>query len=209
MWYRTGTITTNGTAVIIGIGTNWLDAGILNPGDEFKGPDKEDYELLSVDSNLQITLFNNYTGSDGSGQPYAIVPLGLLPAAMAKKLVDTLAITDAALATISTLRVNLVDAANVSVDISTGNIFDVTIAGNRTFNFSGGGPLLDGKKFILRITQGSGGSHTFTPGTGAVFSTDLASITLSTVAGKTDYIACAYRHAATAYDIIAIDHGRA
>lgn len=100
----------------------------------------------------------------------------------------------------------LTDESVISLDISTGDVFDVTIMGNRTINFTGGSAALDGKKVLLRIKQGSG-SNLVTWGAGAHFGADIASITLSTAANKTDIVGIAYRHASATYDIIAFARG--
>jgi len=82
-WYRTGTCSlTNGSAAIVGSGTAWVDNGVT-VGDVFKAPDGKDYEVLSVGSNIGITLATNYLGSTASAQAYAVVMLGLTPAAVA------------------------------------------------------------------------------------------------------------------------------
>lgn len=101
----------------------------------------------------------------------------------------------------------LVDGASISCDISTGEVFDLTIAGNRTINFTGGSSDLDGKKIILRIKQDATGSRLITWGTGARFGTDITEVVLSTTAAKTDMVGLIYNHAATSYDIIAFARG--
>jgi hypothetical protein len=83
-WYKTGTTTlTNGSAVISGSGTLWVDAGVLFAGDIFAAPDGKLYEILSIQSNTGLTLASNYLGATASGQAYAIMPIGLLPSALA------------------------------------------------------------------------------------------------------------------------------
>lgn len=97
-WYRNGTISvTNGSAVVTGSGTLWVDAGVLNSGDITAGPDGNLYEILSIQSNTALTLASNYLGSTASGQSYAIMPIGLLPSALAQQVKTTLASANTAL----------------------------------------------------------------------------------------------------------------
>lgn len=70
-WYRTGTVTvTQGSTIIVGVGTNWQTAGI-KPGDIFKLG--EDYEIADVADNTTITLYEAFGGASGAAQSYAIV----------------------------------------------------------------------------------------------------------------------------------------
>jgi hypothetical protein len=101
----------------------------------------------------------------------------------------------------------LMDGATISCDISTGDVFDVTIAGNRTINFTGGSAALDGKKILIRVKQDATGSRLIIWGTGSRFGTDITSITLTTTASKTDIIGIIYHHVAVKYDIIAFARG--
>lgn len=55
--------------------------------------------------------------------------------------------------------VSLIDGASIEVDLSKGNKFDVTIAGNRTFTLENGEA---GKTFEIRIKQDGTGSRTWT-----------------------------------------------
>ena len=65
VWIRTGTVAvTNGSAVVTGTGTAW--ASTVYAGDIFWGPQNTAYEVLSVDSNTQLTLASNYSGAGGA-----------------------------------------------------------------------------------------------------------------------------------------------
>jgi hypothetical protein len=94
--------------------------------------------------------------------------------------------------------VTLTDAATIAVDASKGNAFRVTLGGNRTL----GAPTLppgkaqgDGMRIIFEVTQDGTGSRTLaytsTAG-GYIFSTGLASPTLSTAAGSVDVLEFVY-----------------
>ncbi len=79
----------------------------------------------------------------------------------------------------------LVDAATITTDGALGNVFTVTLAGNRTL----GAPsnLAAGATYIWIFTQGSGGSHTL--GYNGVFKfSGGTQPTLSTSAGAIDII---------------------
>ena len=99
-WYKTGTVTvTNGSPTVTGAGgTLWVDAGTLNAGDVMSLPDGNLYEIQSINSNSGITLASNYLGGSLSGQAYAIMPIGLLPSALAQQVKSTLTTANTALA---------------------------------------------------------------------------------------------------------------
>ncbi|MCL2892462.1 hypothetical protein [Brenneria tiliae] len=76
-WYRIGTITaTNGSKIITGAGTAWtnplngVSAGrmLLLPA----AGTVQLYEIASVQSDTQLTLVDNFTGTTGAGKAYAI-----------------------------------------------------------------------------------------------------------------------------------------
>ena len=97
-WYKTGSISiTNGLAVVTGSGTLWVDNGTLNSCDLILMPDGKEYEILSIQSNTGLTLASNYLGTTVSGASYAIVPIGLLPSALAQQVKSTLAVANTAL----------------------------------------------------------------------------------------------------------------
>jgi len=98
-WYKTGTVTvTNGSPTITGAGASWVDAGTLNAGDIMSLPDGNLYEIQSINSNNGITLASNYLGGSLSGQAYAIMPIGLLPSALAQQVKSVLTTANTALA---------------------------------------------------------------------------------------------------------------
>jgi len=91
--------------------------------------------------------------------------------------------------------VALTDAATVLVNAALGNLYRVTLAGNRTL----GAPTnpVDGQTLDFEVTQGAGGSHTLAYASAYEFSTTLASPTLSTVAGDVDMLSFRYSAVAT------------
>ena len=99
----------------------------------------------------------------------------------------------------------LTDAANISVDATLGNIFTVTLGGNRTLSNPTG--AVNGQRLTFRVTQDGSGNRTLAFDTKFRFGTDLTSITLSTSANKTDYIGVIYHGADDKFDIVAIMKG--
>lgn len=88
-WTKNGTVSVaNGSAVIYGAGTTWASDKVTCAGDTFKAPDGRYYEVLSVQSNTQATLASPYLGVTASGQPYALIHTGLLPAELAVAISD-------------------------------------------------------------------------------------------------------------------------
>lgn len=84
----------------------------------------------------------------------------------------------------------LTDAATIAVDASLGNVFRVTLGGNRTL----GNPTnpVDGQPMWLEVTQDATGSRTLAYGTAYSFATGLAAPTLTTTASKTDVLGFRY-----------------
>jgi parallel beta-helix repeat protein len=101
--------------------------------------------------------------------------------------------------------VALTDAATISTNLSLGNQFTVTFAGNRTI----ANPTnpTSGQKVIYRITQDATGSRTVTWGANFRFSTDIPSPTLTITAAKTDYVEFIYNSTDTKYDCLRVVKG--
>lgn len=104
------------------------------------------------------------------------------------------------------------DGANIAFDGSLGNTFTVTLGGARNMN-----PIVnltDGQKVTIILSQDSAGSRTVTWSPFFVFGTDVTSPTLSTAAGKRDYIGGIYRVRGNpvdsrSLDIVAVSRGYA
>lgn len=63
--YKIGTVTTDGTAVIVGISTEWL--ANVSAGDTFRlNAESIIYTVASIDTDLQITLSSNFVGNNSS-----------------------------------------------------------------------------------------------------------------------------------------------
>ena len=84
----------------------------------------------------------------------------------------------------------LTDAATILVNAALGNVFRVTLAGNRTL----GAPTnpADGQTIDFEVTQDGTGSRTLAYASVYEFSTTIASPTLSTAAGDVDLLTFRY-----------------
>lgn len=103
--------------------------------------------------------------------------------------------------------VALTDAATIAVNAALGNVFRVTLAGNRTL----GAPTnpADGQMLNFEVTQDATGSRTLAYASAYEFSTTLASPTLSTAAGKVDLLSFRYSAVATKWRCTGIILGSA
>lgn len=101
----------------------------------------------------------------------------------------------------------LTDGANVATDASLGNLFRLTMAGNRTLD-APTNPT-DGQRVIWAVTA-SGADRTLTLTTGTsgsfAFGTDITAVT-TTVSGKTDFIGAMYSSTAARWRVIAYVKG--
>lgn len=101
--------------------------------------------------------------------------------------------------------VALTDGVNIATDASLGNIFTVTLAGNRTMDNPTN--LTDGQTIIYKIKQDATGGRTLALGTVFRGSTDLALPALSTAANAVDYLMFYYNSGVTKLDILAVNKG--
>lgn len=95
-------------------------------------------------------------------------------------------------------------SASLTLDASAYDVYDITLTGNLTLDFSSG---IDGKAVIIRLLQDGTGGRTLTLGSGCRLSADILSATLSTGAGKLDYLAFRYKSSAAKYDLVALNRG--
>ena len=93
--------------------------------------------------------------------------------------------------------VALTDGASISVDASLGNVYDVTLGGNRTM--SAPSNATDGQVILFRIKQDGTGSRTITWNAIYHFTDTVPSPTLTTTAAHTDEIAFRYNGGITAW----------
>lgn len=101
--------------------------------------------------------------------------------------------------------VALTDAATIATDASLGNHFRVTLGGNRTL----GNPTnpTDGQKILWELIQDGTGSRTISLDTNFALGTDITSVTLTTTAGKRDFLGAVYNAAAGKWYVIAFTKG--
>lgn len=101
--------------------------------------------------------------------------------------------------------VALTDDVTIATYASLGNIFTVTLGGNRTL----GAPSnpTNGQVIKYRIRQDGTGTRTLAYNAIFRFSDDVPSPTLSTAAGDTDYLAFIYTSADTKWDCLAVNKG--
>jgi len=101
--------------------------------------------------------------------------------------------------------VALTDGASIATDASLGNVYTVTLGGNRTI----ANPTnpTSGQKIIYSIRQDATGSRTITWGAAFRFSVDLPAPTLTTTANKTDHIGFMYNAIDSTWDCLAVTRG--
>lgn len=101
--------------------------------------------------------------------------------------------------------VALTDGATINTDASLGHIFTVTLGGNRTI----ANPTnpVSGQKIVYRLKQDGTGSRTVTWGAAFRWGADVTVPTLSTTAGKTDYVGFIYNAADSKWDGLAVSRG--
>jgi len=100
--------------------------------------------------------------------------------------------------------VALVDAANIATDASLGNIFTVTLGGNR--NLSAPTNPTNGQKVVWIFKQDATGNRTLT--FDAVFNFGVfPTLSLSSGANKKDYMGAIYNSGTTTWDVVAYSVG--
>lgn len=99
----------------------------------------------------------------------------------------------------------LTDAATIAVDASLGNVYTVTLGGNRTL----GAPTnpTNGQKIVIRVRQDATGSRTLAFNAIYRFGIDITSFTASTGANKTDYLGFMYNGTDSKWDLVAVSKG--
>lgn len=78
--YTTGTVTTNGTTAIVGVGTTFIN-DMEGRWLRVTAPtgDNEWYEISTFNSTTSLTLVNSYKGDNVTGASYAIGEMPILP----------------------------------------------------------------------------------------------------------------------------------
>jgi hypothetical protein len=99
----------------------------------------------------------------------------------------------------------LTDDTLIDTDASLGNVFYVTLGGNRTL--SNPTNVTSGKRIIWRIKQDATGGRTISLDTKFRLGTDITSVVLSTSPNVTDYIGAIYNAQDDKWDVIAFVKG--
>ena len=113
--------------------------------------------------------------------------------------------TDQMTTSFKTKVVVLTDAANIATDASLGNVFRVTLGGNR--NLSAPTNPTDGQKITYEISQDGTGGRGLTFDSAFNFGLDIQSFTPSSGANKVDYIGCIYKSSTGKWNVIAVAKG--
>lgn len=99
----------------------------------------------------------------------------------------------------------LVDGATINVDAALGDLFTVTLGGNRTL----ANPTNPTNKqiMIFEIKQDATGNRTLALGNKFVFGSDVTALNLSTAANKTDFITVQYDEASDKFRVLSVSRG--
>lgn len=95
-------------------------------------------------------------------------------------------------------------ATSMTVDCSTGDVFDITMTANTTLTLAN---AFDGQTITLRLKQDATGGRTVTWGSPIHFGSDIPSITLSTGASLTDVVVLMYVAATNNYWVMSYARG--
>lgn len=156
-------------------------------------------------SSKDTNLYRSAASTLKTDSAMTIAGAAVLSSTLAVTGNSTLSGTVAAGKALTEAVVTLTDAATIAVDASLGNIFRVTLGGNRTL----GNPTnsVNGQKIIFEIIQDGTGSRTLAFGTDYAFSADITSITVSTGANKHDFIGAIYNSTLAKWCILAKNLG--
>lgn len=99
----------------------------------------------------------------------------------------------------------LTDGATLSTDCALSNLFEVTLGGNRTL--ANPTNMGDGERIVWEIIQDGTGGRTLSFGSAFVFGETIPSITLSTAAGKRDFLGAVYNQTTSKWYVIAFAKG--
>lgn len=171
-------------AILLGDGTGAItNTGVLTKGVLIVGDGTTDPTLLSVGTNGMILSADS---AQTSGVKWASIPSydrGVVVA--------------------------MSDGATITPNLDLGKVFTVTLGGARTL----GTPIngIDGHSYIFIISQDATGSRTLGYSPFYRFGTDVTSPTLSTTAGRNDYIGMVYkvRGNKKSMDVVAVSLGYA
>lgn len=203
-------IVTTGASGSITWDGSWIGAPPIGPNEYMR----VDFVNLALTSATPVWIW----------QQYAMATLKYVDTGLATKvgtgdarLTDTRTPTDNTVATAKLVNgavtppklaatIALTDAATIAIDASLGNVFKVTLGGNRTL----GNPTnpTAGQRMLVRVKQpASGGPWTLAFDTKYRWGTDVTVPTLTTTASKQDYIGFVYDADADKWDGLAVAKG--
>lgn len=103
----------------------------------------------------------------------------------------------------------LTDGATINLDASLGNLFRVTLGGNRTL--AAPTNATDGQRIILEVIQDGTGGRTLTLTTGSsgafAYGTDITTLTLTGTASKRDLVGFIYSGSASRWLVTSVIKG--
>jgi hypothetical protein len=215
-WYRTGTISlTTGSAVITGSGSQWLVNGTLRPGDVLLAPDGEMYEIFTFESDTHLTLGTPYLGATESGEAYSIMPIGLLPSTLARRVEDVLAA--AALGytggggggtskpAFFPPRIVSVDSTpNLTLDWSAADVIRVALVGDTVITNTGAVPA---QTCLVELTQDAVGGRSVAWTSETVFGDDIDEFAPSATPSIRDRVGLIFDDVSVKYSVIATANG--
>lgn len=94
----------------------------------------------------------------------------------------------------------LTDGATIATDASLGNLFRVTLGGNRTLSNPTNGT--DGQRITWEIIQDGTGSRTLSLDTAFALGTDIDAVTLTTTASKRDFLVAVYNSTSAKWYVV-------
>ena len=98
-----------------------------------------------------------------------------------------------------------ISAGNADTDASLGNYFKITA--NANFTLTNPSSPTDGQRITWQITQDGTGSRLITLGSAFALGTDVTAVTLSTTAGKCDFLGAIYDSAAVKWRVVSFVKG--
>lgn len=210
----TGAGTTGATGPI-GVTGATGPPGATGPGDMTTTTDQTvtGIKTFGVAGNIgKLRLSGNTSGTTTLNATAVASGTLTLPATtdtlVARNTVETITNKTVTSSTLVAAIVDLTDAATINTDVTLGNSFRVTLAGNRTLAAPTG--ATHGQKCIWRFKQDASGNRTITLTTGAGgfrLGVSITSVTLSTVAGATDYMGAMFDSNDNRWDVIAFATG--